>query len=241
MRIRNDVVFNGRIFQLDELCELIKVSMQLSVYALFWFGSIAAVYSEYAEDALVEVKMVLSLGVRLLLCYPVFFLSSFWLLFIGSHRRGAAAHGWPDGLGHQHQSVTVQQDMVDLMALDIIINSNGRKIAAESCIGGMKETQEMIDFVTKHNIAADIELIPMDYVNTAMERLGKVDVSYRFVIDVWNTLILWRKIAAESCIGGMKETQEMIDFVTKHNIAADIELIPMDYVNTAMVRLGKVD
>ncbi|CAL5373848.1 unnamed protein product [Camellia sinensis] len=60
-------------------------------------------------------------------------------------------------------------------------------IAAESCIGGMKETQEMIDFVTKHNIAADIELIPMDYVNTAMERLGKVDVSYRFVIDVWKS------------------------------------------------------
>ncbi|KAL7192630.1 hypothetical protein ACSBR2_024452 [Camellia fascicularis] len=72
-----------------------------------------------------------------------------------------------------------------------------RKIVGESCIGGMKETQEMIDFVTKHNIISDIELIPIDYVNTAMECLGKVNVSYRFVIDVWNTL----KAAESSSLG----------------------------------------
>ncbi|CAH2068915.1 unnamed protein product, partial [Thlaspi arvense] len=53
---------------------------------------------------------------------------------------------------------------------------------------GIKETQEMIDFAAKHNITADIELIPMDYVNTAMERLVKADVRYRFVIDIGNTL-----------------------------------------------------
>ncbi|KAL7223517.1 hypothetical protein ACSBR1_025048 [Camellia fascicularis] len=64
----------------------------------------------------------------------------------------------------------------------------GRKIVAGSCIGGMKETQEMIDFAAKHNITADIEVIPMDYVNTAMERLVKADVRYRFVIDIGNTL-----------------------------------------------------
>ncbi|PIA51947.1 hypothetical protein AQUCO_01000072v1 [Aquilegia coerulea] len=64
----------------------------------------------------------------------------------------------------------------------------GRKIIAGSCIGGMKETQEMIDFAGKHNITADIEVISMDYVNTAMERLAKADVRYRFVIDVGNTL-----------------------------------------------------
>ena len=52
----------------------------------------------------------------------------------------------------------------------------------------MKETQEMVDFAAKHNIIADIEVIPMDYVNTAMERLAKGDVKYRFVIDVANTL-----------------------------------------------------
>lgn len=54
--------------------------------------------------------------------------------------------------------------------------------------GGPKETQEMMDFAAKHNITADIEVIPMDYVNTAMERLHKGDVKYRFVIDVANSL-----------------------------------------------------
>ncbi|XP_008236557.1 PREDICTED: 8-hydroxygeraniol dehydrogenase-like isoform X1 [Prunus mume] len=64
----------------------------------------------------------------------------------------------------------------------------GRKVLAGSGIGGMKETQEMIDFAAKHNITADIEVISMEYVNTAMERLAKNDVRYRFVIDVGNTL-----------------------------------------------------
>ncbi|XP_007206464.2 probable mannitol dehydrogenase [Prunus persica] len=64
----------------------------------------------------------------------------------------------------------------------------GRKIVAGSCVGGMKETQEMIDFAAKHNVTADIEVIPIDYVNTAIERLAKTDVRYRFVIDIGNTL-----------------------------------------------------
>ncbi|KAI4314445.1 hypothetical protein L6164_027353 [Bauhinia variegata] len=64
----------------------------------------------------------------------------------------------------------------------------GRKLVAGSCIGGMKETQEMIDFAAKHDIKPDIEVIPMDYINTAMERLLKADVKYRFVIDIGNTL-----------------------------------------------------
>ncbi|XP_042490900.1 probable mannitol dehydrogenase [Macadamia integrifolia] len=64
----------------------------------------------------------------------------------------------------------------------------GRKMVAGSGIGGMKETQEMIDFAAKHNITADIELIPVDYLNTAMERLEKADVKYRFVLDIGNTL-----------------------------------------------------
>lgn len=59
---------------------------------------------------------------------------------------------------------------------------------AGSIIGGMKETQEMFDFAAKHNVTADVEVIPMDYVNTAMDRLAKADVRYRFVIDIGNTL-----------------------------------------------------
>ncbi|MCL7031137.1 hypothetical protein MKW94_003673 [Papaver nudicaule] len=61
-------------------------------------------------------------------------------------------------------------------------------MVAGSCNGGMKETQEMIDFAGKHNITADVEVIPMDYINNAMERLAKGDVRYRFVIDIANTL-----------------------------------------------------
>ena len=53
-----------------------------------------------------------------------------------------------------------------------------------SLIGGIKETQEMLDFCAKHHITSDIELIKMDEVNTAFERLLKGDVQYRFVIDM---------------------------------------------------------
>ncbi|KAJ0097937.1 hypothetical protein Patl1_27754 [Pistacia atlantica] len=63
----------------------------------------------------------------------------------------------------------------------------GRRLVGGSDIGGIKETQEMLDFCAKHNITADIELIKMDQINTAMERLAKSDVRYRFVIDVGNS------------------------------------------------------
>lgn len=64
----------------------------------------------------------------------------------------------------------------------------GRKLVGGSDIGGTEETQEMLDFCGKHNITADIELIKMEEINTAMERLAKSDVRYRFVIDVANSL-----------------------------------------------------
>ncbi|OAY35712.1 probable mannitol dehydrogenase [Manihot esculenta] len=64
----------------------------------------------------------------------------------------------------------------------------GRKMVGGSCTGSMKEMQEMIDFAAEHNIKAEVEVIPIDYVNTAMERLHKGDVRYRFVIDIGNTL-----------------------------------------------------
>ncbi|GER30460.1 cinnamyl alcohol dehydrogenase [Striga asiatica] len=64
----------------------------------------------------------------------------------------------------------------------------GRRVVAGSMIGGIKETQEMIDFAAKHNILPEVEMVPIDYLNTAMERLAKGDVKYRFVIDIGNTL-----------------------------------------------------
>lgn len=71
---------------------------------------------------------------------------------------------------------------------NIHIILTGRKSISGSGIGGLKETQEMVDFAAKHNIFADVEVIPMDYINTAFERLEKSDVKYRFVIDVANSL-----------------------------------------------------
>ncbi|XP_009419122.2 probable mannitol dehydrogenase isoform X1 [Musa acuminata AAA Group] len=64
----------------------------------------------------------------------------------------------------------------------------GGRMLAGGSVGGMKDTQEMIDFAGKHNITAEVEVVGMDYVNTAMVRLAKGDVRYRFVIDVANTL-----------------------------------------------------
>lgn len=60
----------------------------------------------------------------------------------------------------------------------------GRRSFAGSNIGGIAETQEMLDFCEKHNITADIELINIQDINKAYERLEKGDVHYRFVIDL---------------------------------------------------------
>jgi uncharacterized zinc-type alcohol dehydrogenase-like protein len=60
----------------------------------------------------------------------------------------------------------------------------GRKSVAGSLIGGIAETQEMLDFCGKHNITSDIEIIKMQEINEAYERMLKSDVRYRFVIDM---------------------------------------------------------
>ena len=59
-----------------------------------------------------------------------------------------------------------------------------RRKLAGSLIGGIKETQEMLDFCAEHNITSDIELIPIQKINEAYERMLKSDVKYRFVIDM---------------------------------------------------------
>jgi len=60
----------------------------------------------------------------------------------------------------------------------------GRKSVAGSVIGGIAETQELLDFCGKHNIVSDIEIIKMQEINDAYERMLKSDVRYRFVIDM---------------------------------------------------------
>jgi uncharacterized zinc-type alcohol dehydrogenase-like protein len=59
-----------------------------------------------------------------------------------------------------------------------------RRQLAGSIIGGIRETQEMLDFCAEHGITADVEVIPIQKINEAYERLAKGDVKYRFVVDM---------------------------------------------------------
>ena len=59
-----------------------------------------------------------------------------------------------------------------------------RRSLSGSMIGGIRETQEMLDFCGKHNVTSDIEVIPIQQVNEAYERVLKSDVRYRFVMDI---------------------------------------------------------
>ena len=68
-----------------------------------------------------------------------------------------------------------------VLGFNLIFN---RRSIGGSLIGGLPETQEMLDFCGKHNIVADIEMISIQQINDAYERLLKGDVKYRFVIDM---------------------------------------------------------
>jgi len=59
-----------------------------------------------------------------------------------------------------------------------------RKRIAGSLIGGIRETQEMLDFCAEHNIVSDVEMIDIQDINAAYERVVNADVKYRFVIDM---------------------------------------------------------
>lgn len=60
----------------------------------------------------------------------------------------------------------------------------GRRSISGSLIGGIRETQEMLDFCGAHDITADVEVIPIQKVNEAYGRLVRSDVKYRFSIDM---------------------------------------------------------
>jgi hypothetical protein len=67
--------------------------------------------------------------------------------------------------------------------IDAFTMLNQRRRIAGSMIGGMKQTQEMLDFAGKHNIVSDVEIIKAEDINKAYERVVASDVKYRFVID----------------------------------------------------------
>jgi len=60
----------------------------------------------------------------------------------------------------------------------------GNRILAGSGIGGIRETQEMLDYCAEHNITSDVEVIPITNIEEAYDRTIKSDVRYRFVIDM---------------------------------------------------------
>jgi alcohol dehydrogenase (NADP+) len=69
----------------------------------------------------------------------------------------------------------------ELIGFDLLLK---RRRVAGSLIGGIKETQEMLDYCAEHNIVSDVEVIPIQQINEAYERMLKGDVRYRFVIDM---------------------------------------------------------
>jgi uncharacterized zinc-type alcohol dehydrogenase-like protein len=77
--------------------------------------------------------------------------------------------------------VGLPTEPLEVSAFSIV---GGRHSFSGSNIGGIAETQEMLDFCAKHNITADIELINVQQINEAFERLQNGDGKYRFVIDM---------------------------------------------------------
>lgn len=77
--------------------------------------------------------------------------------------------------------VGVPDKPFEIYAFSLIANN---RILAGSMIGGIRETQEMLDYCAEHNIVSDVEVIPIDQIEQAYERTIKSDVRYRFVIDL---------------------------------------------------------
>ena len=77
-----------------------------------------------------------------------------------------------------HVGIPTEPDQVKMFWL-----ASQRRSIAGSKIGGIRQTQEMLDFCAAHGIGADVEVISVDQVNEAYERVIKSDVRYRFVID----------------------------------------------------------
>jgi len=98
----------------------------------------------------------------------------------------AAQHDINAYLALLRRDATLTQVGVPAEPLSVHVSSLifGRKNFSGSLIGGIQETQEMLDFCGEHNITADIELVPIQKINEAYERLVKNDVKYRFVIDM---------------------------------------------------------
>eukprot|EP00775_Hariotina_reticulata_P010177 gene10177-10337_t len=109
----------------------------------------------------------------------------------GDEEAMKAAAGTLDGI---IDTVSAKHDINQLLDLlaprgKLIMVREENLTFAGSVVGNLKMTQEMLDFCGKHDITSMVEVIDMDYVNTAMERMEKGDVKFRFVIDINKSLI----------------------------------------------------
>ena len=77
--------------------------------------------------------------------------------------------------------VGVPPDAAAVHAFGLVM---GRKRLAGSLVGGLPETQEMLDYCAEHGIVSDVEVIPVTSINEAYDRMLRSDVKYRFVIDM---------------------------------------------------------
>jgi uncharacterized zinc-type alcohol dehydrogenase-like protein len=84
-------------------------------------------------------------------------------------------------VGGSFVAVGIPDKAISIEAFPLIL---GRRSIAGSVIGGIRETQEMLDFCAQHQVTSDVEVIPIQKVNEAFERILKSDVRYRFVIDM---------------------------------------------------------
>ncbi|MES2459608.1 MAG: NAD(P)-dependent alcohol dehydrogenase [Armatimonadota bacterium] len=97
----------------------------------------------------------------------------------------SANHSYDDYLGLLKRDATmVLVGIPDPTTVGAFPLVGKRRRLAGSMIGGIRETQEMLDFCAEHGVTSDVEVIPISYINEAYERMLKSDVRYRFVIDI---------------------------------------------------------
>ncbi|KAF9621947.1 hypothetical protein IFM89_029167 [Coptis chinensis] len=107
----------------------------------------------------------------------------------------------------------------------------GRKSISGTFVGSMEEIGEMLEFCKEKGISSQIEVVKMDYINKALERLEKNDVRYRFVVDVAG-----RKSISGTFVGSMEETGEMLEFCKEKGISSQIEVVKMERLEKNDVR-----
>jgi alcohol dehydrogenase (NADP+) len=165
---------------------------------------------------------------------------------LGRYQRQEGRCGWPRGLGHiavkiAHAlgahvvvfttSANKKEDALRLGADEVVISRNTDEMSKH-----VNSFDFILDVVSaEHDINAYIELLSRDGNITIIGGSNKP-----YAVSA-TSLLFKRRSLSGSLIGGIAETQEMLDFCGKHNITADIEVIPIQKINEAYDRLSRAD